>query len=333
MLMLFDQDSRGHRLGYLTFVASTFEKMNPEVLFGKSPITWLRLVGADHAFLSSADHYTVFAVSVGICRKLLGKQTSALFIAAERLGYHSSIISGLKRWLLCFSKTTGCLHAATITPLDLSPALTDLCQSWIYDLQFLAPNLGINHAPTIPERPFIEQCRAKTLKGSSLVLLLGNLGVTRGLGDFIRTASENPTNETHLTFVAAGNADLQAQKLLSVSCGPEMLAFPQGLGSAGFDELFNLADLIWCYFSPDYDQNSGIFCNAVRNAKPVLIRKNSLLYHLGIDHVKMNSIGWPGKPFPEDSVILSPSDYSRNFPVKCSQQTNEVLSSLILTSC
>lgn len=330
MLLLFDQDPRGHRRGYLTFIAATFEEMAPEILFGKNRKAWLRLVGAEHTFLSSADHYTIFAVSIGICRKLLGKRTAALFIAAECLGYQSGIISGLKRSLLRFAKTIGCLQAATITPFDLSPALAALSHSWVYDLQFLAPNLDIDPTPTILERPFIDQCRAETLGGSSLVMLLGNLGIFRGFGDFIRSASQLAPTETNLTFVAAGNPDLAAKKLLSECCCSTLLSLPQRIGSAGFDELLQLADLIWCYFPPDYDYNSGVFCNAVRNDKPVLIRRNSLLHRLGVEHVKMTSAGWPGKPFPEDSVLLSPSVSSRNFAAECVRRTNEVLSSLIL---
>jgi hypothetical protein len=329
MLLLFDQDQRGHRLGYLTFIAAIFEERAPEILFGKNCKAWLRLVKSDHAFLSSADHYTIFAVSIGIFRKLLGKRTAALFIAAECLGYKSGVVSRLKRTFLCFSKTIGCLQAVTITPFDFSPTLAALSRAWVYDLQFFAPNLDIDPTPATTERPFIEQCRAETLGGLSLVMLLGNLGSLRGLGNFIQSASESHSIGAKLTFVAAGHPDPAAKKLLSESCGPKLISLPQRIGTAGFDELFKLADLIWCYFPPNYDYNSGIFCNAVRNEKPVLIRKNSLLHDLGVNHVKMTSAGWPGKPFPEDSVLLTPSIYSKDFPAKCLQRTTEILSNLI----
>lgn len=306
--MLFDLAASGHRLGYLEYFQELAGDQECRICFGRDLRHFRELVAARRVILSSADHYFPFALAVGLARRLLGKSTACTYIAAERQSFARGLVSGLRGWAMRAGKHLDAIDAVAITPLTWSPLLAKCCNDWIYDFQFCAPNRGGGEGSSPDEKALIDWAA----KQETLVLLLGNLHPVRGLSDMLVASTKDPS----ISFLAAGKLTPAAEDMAAAS-GPENFRIvPGSLSMTAFDRLIALADLLWCYYPPEYDQNSGLFCNAIRKERRVVVRKGTLIHWLGTEAVgatECETQNW----VPHDGVILAPEGKGKEFLEAC----------------
>lgn len=324
-IMLFDLGETGHRPGYLHYLASIYAGKKPSIVYGRSLGNWFRLAGARKVVLSSADHYPIFATSIGLFRKLSGKSSIAVYIAAEKFKFSNGIVPGTKYCVLRLAKLAGLLRACSITPFDLEPRLRRLCCSWVYDLQFCARNhAGTQDGCDLEEAELL--ARLKRLRDSKreIIILLGNLSRARGLREFF-SAGGRAANQW--IFVLAGSLACSQAEEVDRERSENLIKHTKRVSEDTFARLLDSASLVWCYFHPPYDQNSGLFCNAVRAGKAVMVRKGSYLHRFGVRYLGLVEV--PGEAFfPPDAIILKPASGDVDLLRRVAKRNEEELGKL-----
>lgn len=312
-LFLFDTDLGGHRHGYLEYLAGEILDSCSRTLIGKNARNWIQLVRVPEVILVSADYYTVFAGSVGLARRLLGKRTTAIYIAAHNLSSHKGAVAAIKGLILRISRGLGSLDGYAITPFNVFPAiLPQLCRGWIYDIQFCAANsITPNQIPD-SETSLRQWLDEQNAGHSKIIIQLGYLWQSRGADQLLRMAAMLPS-DSPWSVLMAGKTDDSIRSLVSQNISnPSILIHDCFLSEEMFNECLRKADLVWCYFPVEYDQSSGVFCNAFIASKPVIVRRGSALERFGKLHLAMMPLDPDADlPLPPDAVILQgPADTS-----------------------
>lgn len=300
-IILFDLAPSGHRMGYLKYLESVISERPVETRFGTSFNNALKLIRSERVLLSSADHYLLFTALVGGLRRLIGRRTNGLYIAAEKQVWANGLTFGLKGAVMRALFYLKFIDARSITPFEWSPKLKSICSGWLYDLQFCAPNSGDDIAVDKRESEFIHWVNNQS---RDLVVLLGNVSERRGLATMMEASRLNPDFQ----FLVAGRG-FKSEKIRADY--PNIKFRLGSLSETGFSQIVETCDYVWCCFSEEYDQNSGLFCNAVRCGKMVVVRKGSFLHWLAIHCLK--GVEEPEAMWmPEGAVMLRPMvDYEQ----------------------
>jgi hypothetical protein len=304
-LLLFDTDLGGHRHGYMEYLAGEFPIPVPKKLIGKNLNNWLQLVKSPQVILVSADYYVIFAGTVGFVRRLLGKRSSAIYIAAHNLNAKKGVVASIKGTLLRLARTFKILNGYAITPFDVLPdLLPPLCTGWIYDIQFCASNSIASSQPLESETFLQTWFNEQNATSGKTIVQLGYLWQSRGAGQLLKIGT-GLASDSGWSVLLAGKMDDEIRSLGSKVGRGNILIHDSFLSEEMFDECLKKADLIWCYFPPEYDQSSGVFCNAFTSGKPVVVRGGSILERFGLTHLAMETV--PPDPvlrLPLDAIIL-----------------------------
>ncbi len=304
-LRLFDTDLAGHRHGYMEYLAGEFPDMEVERVVGKGMRSWLSLVFSPEVILISGDYYVIFAASVGFARRLLGKKTVSVYIAPHLLHAGNGAVYGAKGILFTLAHRLRALDGYAITPFDLVPALRRMCRGWIYDIQFCAANTITEKTFPAGEQELLGWIGRKHAENIPIVVQLGFLWVARGSGRLLETDPE-ALRASGWAILMAGMMEEKMKALTSGAEGnPSIMLYDSSLSEETFTECLKQADILWCYYPPHYDQNSGLFCNALIHGKRTIVRKGSYVDRFGRSHFQLSPVpAGGGPPLPDDAVIL-----------------------------
>ena len=297
---LFDTDLNGHRHGYLEYLAGEFRDRSPRRVIGKTIRNWLTLVRTPDLILVSGDSYVIFAGTVGFVRRLLGKRTSAIYIAPHHLHRGQGVVSAIKGSLLLLAKKSGILHGYAIIPFDLEPRSESLCEGWIYDIQFCTSN-SIDHGDFPESESSLRVWFDLQSENSRRVIVyLGFLWRVRGADQLMEMAGRL-VSDSGWALLVAGKTDATMEKVVATIQNDKIKIHDSFLSEKMFDECLNRSDLVWCYFPHAYNQSSGIFCNSFIANKMVVVRKGGFLDRFGRRHLAMTEV-------PPDSTLSLPPD-------------------------
>jgi hypothetical protein len=111
-----------------------------------------------------------------------------------------------------------------------------------------------------------------------IVVALGRQDSSKGFELFSEAYSKSEEIQRNYIFVCAGSIHENMRQ--NIECLQATGAFVENreISDRELFELYNVADIIWCLYLPEYDQASGIFGRALQFGKLPLIRTGSLTH-------------------------------------------------------
>ncbi|MCW1383260.1 hypothetical protein OLX02_10540 [Novosphingobium sp. KCTC 2891] len=237
-------------------------------------------------------------------RAMLGRHTAGFLMRPLPVIEGTSGRLRVKRFFLELLRRIPTVGTFTILPFSVEPRFDSIAAHWIYDLQFwdfLYPEPALEGRQ---EGSFAGEMRARAA-GRAICCAVGRQDRDKGFDQFVNLYTRRPDLRAQCLFVFGG--------VVAGQLSEEMAAFEQagGLGYARFidhEELLDLyasADLVWCSYSPDYDQASGIFGRAIQLGIPVVVRKGSLI-HRFCEMEELAHIAYDGDPEAADFAQIPP---------------------------
>lgn len=192
------------------------------------------------------------------------------------------------------------ISTLTIVPLHLDQRFSQIAAGSVHDFQLwdLTPDeiatvrasagnreLGKESLPS--EAAFSAADLRRAAGKRKIVVSLGLLNRSKGF-DFLSEAYSSSSTLQGKVLVAAGGrvADESAAAGEALEKAGGWLA-DRFISDGELLQLYAAADVVWCYYEPDYDQASGILGRAMQLGLPVVVRKGSL------NHRFCESLGYP----------------------------------------
>jgi hypothetical protein len=220
------------------------------------------------------EHTIRFAV-VAAGRSLLGRRSVALLFRPREAAHSASLGHRLKRLGLGLLRRAPAIDVLTILPFAVDPAFSTIARGWIYDPQLWDLGPRRHTAPS----PLARAVRSAAA-GRKVVVALGAQNAGKGF-DYLTSVwlASAELRETWF-FVAAGRVAPASRAAADAFTAEGGLLVDRFIEDAELQDLYDVADLVWACYAPDYDQASGIFGRAVQLGVPAAIRAGSYLESL-----------------------------------------------------
>lgn len=290
---LYTRTLSGHRQSYLDFVKQNFggERINGLTLFLKKDPVF---------FLMIEDNFMLYFF-VACIRALFGKKTAGLLFRPKPALNANNFRLKFKLYLLKVLKKIKKVQTLSIVPVPLEPEISTIVDDWIYDFQLwdmtteqkkVFEQLKNNMNPSIdaPEYQIVQQVK-NYANGRPIVVALGVQNKAKGTQ--ILAANIQYFIQYNYCVVLAGRFadDCQEVKLALEESGA--LIFDRFMTDEEILGLYAVADAVWCYYDPSYDQASGILGRAVQLGVLPIVRLDSFSEKFclseGINHLACQS--------------------------------------------
>jgi hypothetical protein len=234
-------------------------------------------------FLMIEDDVVGFIASVAR-NVIVGRRTVGLFFRPGVCFRRGRPKYWLKRLTFSLLRSVPRTAVLTILPFYVDPRFQQVATGWIYD-------------PQLWDLPVVEPCSTTPStelndlvelhsKGRTVVVALGLQNRTKGFDRFVDIWCCSTALRDRFLFIAAGQVDQRSRSSAArfVSSGGVLL--DRYISDSELLQLYSLSDFVWCCYSPDYDQSSGIFGRAFQFGKPTISRAGSLISSLatGLNH-------------------------------------------------
>jgi hypothetical protein len=107
-----------------------------------------------------------------------------------------------------------------------------------------------------------------------IIIFLGKFMESKGLKEFVRFVE---ANKNDAQFIVAGKVPVKnivyAEQLKKLGVN----VINERLEESKFIAFYEVADFVWCYYEPDYDQTSGIFGRAIQFGVIPIVRRDSII--------------------------------------------------------
>jgi len=268
--MILEGTSCGHRKSYARYFSRL--RNDYEIVF-LTEIGWVnafkKALISNRLLLSTADDYLAFAAIISVLRSILIRRTDIVFIRPEHVLDQKNIKSFIKKRLYKVIGSQALVYSYSIMPHSIEPRLATLTSSSIYDPAFFEMDDVIyrkknHHNPNADK--LISNMRI------SEVVYLGVISETRNIRAFLEIFARR--DDISARVIGRRSRVLPDSVLSNPG---QVLIKEEHLDKATFMHMFLTAQSVWCAFRADYDNFSGIFCNAMRFGTPVWVTAGSRL--------------------------------------------------------
>lgn len=276
MFGIYTGSLNGHRQSYLDFVKKKFggERINGKKIFFTSDVVF---------FLMVEDNFILYFL-VCFIRSLCGKNTVGLLFRPKPVLNASNFKLKLKFIILKLLKNNTRVQTLSIVPEILEPSISEIVDDWIYDFQLwdiTKKQRVIFHKIRKGDIKFGDFEKYKIAneikmqaKNKKILIALGAQNKCKG----IHVLSEHISkfNQEKFVVVVAGcfdEASAQQKKYLQDN---NALIFDRFMTDEEILALYSIADAVWCYYDPSYDQASGILGRSIQLGVLPIVRPNSL---------------------------------------------------------
>lgn len=264
----------GHRKAYLDLLANIvdFDKLVQPISRGN----FLALVTARKLLFATVGVAFRRYFLVCLFRALLNKPSVSLFLGANR-HYHKKGFD-VDLMLLKIWKGLPKQRIVSIISLNVLSELSKVTNGYIYDPQLWdiwsekAKIFALN--TTLSEQVNNEKSGRKTL----IYIGKGKKGKS-----FIEFADFVLANSQEVYGVVAGKVLSECQDKADQLKAKGMIVADRYVSDEEIFSLYAQADLVWCYYSPVYDQSSGVFGRAIQLGIPAIVRKGSIVEKIAND--------------------------------------------------
>lgn len=287
-LIVYSRFETGHRAAYLTFIAGIYETRRaarPRDLFSRAPLL----------FLMIEENFLLF-VTVAVFRQLMGRRTGGLLFRPREALRGRTPRLWLKRQLLRLIRAlprVGCFILLDVN----EPGASSLWRGVVYDFQLwdLPKDVVRDDRPkTAAGRDVAE---ALIPSDRPVITAIGRQDRSKGFAEFAAAcAALSKRGAAH--FVAAGSvaAECRDDRTRMLDAGGTLI--DRYVSDNELEDFYRLSDIVWCCYSAEYDQASGVLGRAVQFGRPVVVRPESLIQTFcqtrGIPHLTPGMLAEPG---------------------------------------
>lgn len=232
---------------------------------GKATALW-RGWRARQVLLSTVDDYLIFATCLCLLRILSLRRTVLVAIRAEHSIDRSGSKALVRRALYRILRDLPLVNTLSIMPHEVEPRLTALTNDSIYDPAFFE----LTEFDDGTRNPHGSRLEPGCLPGD--VVFLGVLAEPRNIRAFLDMFG--PRSDIAATAQGRRSANLLNEALANSG---NVVVIEGHLEAADFSHTLLTTQSVWCAFRPEYDNFSGVFCNAVRLGTPVWLTQGSRL--------------------------------------------------------
>lgn len=291
----YSKDLNGHRASYLEFVQSKF---GGERLSGKSLVFWKDPV----FFLMVEDNFALYLL-VSFLRVLIGRRTVGLLFRPKPAINGTSFRLKLKKLALKFLRDFSNVKTFSIVPAPLEPAINEIVDDWIYDFQLWDINFEqkqfvkrIQDSYQQPGSEILNQFeilkKIKIRNKKKILVAIGAQNKGKGIEELAKVI--NTLSDADYLVVVAGRFSQDvgiAKQAIEKASG---LVFDRFITDDEILALYAIADTIWCFYDPSYDQASGILGRAIQLDVTPLVRAKSfselLCKNEQLNHISINNM-------------------------------------------
>ncbi|MEH6499669.1 MAG: hypothetical protein V7751_09815 [Pseudoalteromonas distincta] len=273
-ILVYDLNSSGHRASYLSL---TCRLLGGQPLIGSIYKTFFKLMKADGLIFTTCDGRMLDFFLISILRAALGKKTAGIAIRPEVCLDTTRKKLKIKAILFKTLKKLEKVKTLSILPFTIESRLESLVDDWILDPQYWDLNKSkINSS--IPPTQINELVDIQASKDNRLIIAsLGKQVKSKGSDYLCNLVINNPKLSEKYIVVLAGKCDGIDQCLLEQFEKAGGVLVNRYLSDDELESSYQLVDLIWCCYTPEYNQSSGIFGRAIQNNKNTIVRASSYL--------------------------------------------------------
>jgi hypothetical protein len=273
----------GHRKEYIEFCNLKLNgtRINKRWhFFCKEPLLFLMV-----------EECFILYLFISLVRSSAGLKTSGLLFRGKECVTSDSRKMKLKFFLLKILKIFSLIRTISIVPFNLYPDLEKICSGWIYDFQFVDRDYFESKTKKEEVDRYISIILDKA-KGKKIISTLGRQDTDKGFEYFTNLHSEYLTGNSELFFISAGKIDPLLKDFEDKLLGDNVMIFNDFISNSLMLALYIISDYIWIYYSPGYDQSSGILGRAFQFNKKVIVRQGSVVDQisemLGMKKIALN---------------------------------------------
>jgi len=273
LVQLYSRSLDGHRASYVNFT---------EQLLGgrRANVLGLMVSSSPVLFLMIEEAFALY-VMVAIWRSLFGWRTVGLLFRPKPALYGASVRLQLKRGLLKILRRIPSVKTLSIVPATLDSRISEIADDWIYDFQLwdmgdveLDKFHDFSSGGVSGEAGKLLSQLSKSAAGRKLIVAVGTQDRSKGFDGFAAFCSSPGVGDTWLC--ASGGKvreNCQGYKAEIEAAGGYVL--DRFISDDELLALYAASSVVWCAYSEDYDQASGILGRAVQFGIPVIVREGS----------------------------------------------------------
>lgn len=168
-----------------------------------------------------------------------------------------------------------------LLPLSVHPRFAQIAAGWIDDLQFW--DMPILNYPALAADAPLRLEIARRAAGRKILVALGALDRQKGFDYLSRLTVEAPILSRDFLLVAAGKVRPASKDAAQAFVAAGGYLVDRRIDDAEMRALYEIADLVWTCYAPDYNQASGIFGRAFQFGVPALTREGAYLSTVGAE--------------------------------------------------
>ena len=259
----------GHHESYVSTLASVLDADVIKCKIFSS--SFLRLVKPDVLLLSTLDVDLAGFILILFIRSLLCRKTVALFIRPLRC-FSDRPFPGLpKRLLFSILKFMPFARIISVVPFYIHPKISSVANTWIYDPQLW--DLTLRDSSVLPSTP-LSVTIGEYSNGRQVLLYVGHVSRIKGfdsLCDYVKST------DLDLCLVVAGLVPFHLVDRVNELHALGAWIENRYLSDDEILSLYGISTYVWCRYSPDYDQSSGVYGRAFQSGCIPLYRPGSVV--------------------------------------------------------
>lgn len=293
-ILLLHEGLSGHRAQYIRLFSEIFREN--KITIEHRGIRFSDIFRGESIFSTMMEEHGIRFAVVAAARSVFGRYSATLLFRPMEAVYGKSIRLKFKRIILAVLRRIRGISVFAIFPPLLDRRLELVTTDWIYDPQLW--DLEKN-TPT-PHALFDFKALAR---GRKIVAAIGTQNSNKGFGVMCDAWVNNPSLRERYLFVSAGKVAenmMEEAAAFSLSGGYLINRF---ITDEELLSLYESSDLIWCCYSPEYDQASGIFGRAAQLGRCPIVRQGSQMEALAT-LLNLSVIAVPWKADQAATILL-----------------------------
>ena len=289
-VQLYSRGIDGHRAAYIDFSSKLLGGARTDVrrmMFSSEPVLFLMI-----------EEFFSLYVFIAIWRAVFGWNTVGLLFRPKPALYGKTIRLKIKKSVLIFLKKIKFAKTLSIVPASLDENINKISSGWIYDFQ-LWDVADKNKLPSAVEASqnlsnSVDVVRdvLQRADGRKIIIAIGRQNFIKGFDLFAKICASGDWGSKYF-FVSGGRIDEECLDFKSQMERSGGYVIDRFISDEELNALYSVASLVWCVYSENYDQASGVLGRAVQFGVPVLVRSKSYSHRFcqeeGVAHLALEN--------------------------------------------